>query len=88
LSPAYPPLQSAPAAPFAGAAPQPILPTSTDPYIRGKLLIKQATDMISGGQLDSAIALLQKSMDYRKVDPTPQFLLGLITTRKAIHKRL
>jgi|GEM_PF-4965808 Flp pilus assembly protein TadD len=54
----------------------------TDPYIRGKLLIRQATDLISGGQLDPAIGLLQKSMEYRKIDPTPQFLLGLINDQK------
>lgn len=78
LPPVYPPLQNAPVAPFAGGA----LPLPADPFIRGKLLIKQATDMISGGQLDAAIALLQKSMEYRKVDPTPQFLLGLIYDQK------
>ncbi len=69
--------------------PQPIPPTSTDPFVRGKILIRQATDMISVGQLDSAIGLLQKSLEYRKVDPTPQFLLGLIYDQKgAIYKRL
>jgi len=38
--------------------------------------------MIAAGQLDSAIGLLQKSLEYRKVDPTPQFLLGLIYDQK------
>lgn len=38
--------------------------------------------MISGGELDAAIGLLQKSMEYRRVDPTPQFLLGLIYDQK------
>lgn len=82
-SPLYPPLQNAPPAAFSGGAqPQPIPQTSSDPFIRGKILIKQATDMIAAGQLDSAIGLLQKSLEYRKVDPTPQFLLGLIYDQK------
>lgn len=57
-------------------------PQNIDPYIRGKLLIKQATDLISSGQLEPAVDLLQKSMEYRKIDPTPQFLLGLINDQK------
>ncbi len=81
----FPPLVTAPPVPtnFDGLTlPQPIPLTSADPFIRGKILIRQATDMISGGQLDAAIALLQKSLEYRKVDPTPQFLLGLIYDQK------
>ncbi len=63
--------------------PLPLAPPSanddrSDPYIKGKNLIRQATQLISAGQLDAAVGLLQKSMDYRRVDPTPQFLLGLI----------
>lgn len=61
---------------------EPISDDIRDPYIRGKLLIRQATQLISNGQLDEAISLLQKSMDYRRVDPTPQFLLGLIYDQK------
>lgn len=77
----FPPMQYAPIAqPF--PMPLPAGGHENDPYIRGKMLIKQATDMITGGQLDSAIALLQKSMEYRKIDPTPQFLLGLIYDQK------
>jgi tetratricopeptide (TPR) repeat protein len=57
-------------------------PNELDPFIRGKMLIRQATDLISSGQLDPAIGLLQKSMEYRRVDPTPQFLLGLIYDQK------
>ncbi len=75
----YPSMQNAQPAPFTGDN---IAPTSTDPYIQGKILIRQATDMIAVGQLDSAIGLLQKSLGYRKVDPTPQFLLGLIYDQK------
>lgn len=81
----FPPPLTAPPEPthFNGLPlPQPIPTPSADPFIRGKIMIKQATDMISGGQLDAAIALLQKSMEYRKVDPTPQFLLGLIYDQK------
>ena len=67
-----------------GFAPQlePVSDDIRDPYIRGKLLIRQATQIISNGQLDQAITLLQKSMEYRRVDPTPQFLLGLIYDQK------
>lgn len=70
--------------PQQGVTPQlePISDDIRDPYIRGKLLIRQATQLISSGQLDPAIPLLQKSMDYRRVDPTPQFLLGLIYDQK------
>lgn len=57
-------------------------PNEQDPFIRGKMLIRQATDLISSGQMDPAIGLLQKSMEYRRVDPTPQFLLGLIYDQK------
>lgn len=70
--------------PQPGTTPQvePISDNISDPYIRGKLLIRQATQLISSGQLDPAIALLQKSMEFRRVDPTPQFLLGLIYDQK------
>ncbi len=86
----YPPLQNAPAAQFNMPAPTaPVAPViaippslSSDPYTRGKELIKQATGMIASGQLDAAIEPLQKSMDFRRVDPTPQFLLGLIYDSK------
>jgi len=53
-----------------------------DPFVRGKMMIRQATQMITNGQLDPAIDLLQKSMQLRKIDPTPQFLLGLIYDQK------
>lgn len=86
----YPPMQNAPAAQFNVPAPTaPVAPLSpippgisSDPYVRGKELIKQATGLIASGQLDSAIEPLQKCMDFRRVDPTPQFLLGLIYDSK------
>lgn len=80
-APVYPPMQNAPNTPLF-PMPIPAGGNENDPYIRGKMLIKQATDLITSGQLDSAIPLLQKSMEFRKIDPTPQFLLGLIYDQK------
>lgn len=92
-APFYPPLQNAPAVQFnppaapmgsvgsvgSGAPTLPVSPApSADPYIHGKELIKYATSLIAQGQLDAAIEPLQKSMEFRRVDPTPQFMLGLI----------
>lgn len=54
----------------------------TDPFKRGKILIKSATQLIAEGRLDDAVPLLQKAVELRRADPTPQFFLGLINDQK------